>query len=161
MWQCLRFIIRSGYHYCIRLNEGDSFAIDMRDCFGLASGCGIYGRLGDAGAQIMRSHGIGPISKWVDDHIFFRILCCHLDEYNFKRRQWAQDITGNGGELHDGGRLWFKGAVMPKDQHEEFDKDSSCAVRDLSQASERFVRFLLCPAPLPPPASHHASCPLF
>ena len=79
-------------------------------------------------AQIMRSHGIGPISKWVDDHIFFRILHCHLDEYNLKRRQLAQDITGNGGELQDGGRLWFKGAVMPDDQYEEFDEDSSCAV---------------------------------
>ena len=123
----------------VRLDEDDSFAIDTRDCFGLASGCGIYGRLGDAGAQILRSRGIGPISKWVDDHIFFRILRCHLDEYNLRRRQWAQDIARNRGELHDGGCLWFKGAVMPNDQPEEFDEDTSCAFRDLSQASKRFV----------------------
>ena len=54
----------------VRLDEGDSFVIDTQDCFGLASGCGIYGCLGDAGAHIMQSCGIGPISKWVDDHIF-------------------------------------------------------------------------------------------
>lgn len=121
----------------VRLDEGDSFAIDTRDCFGLASGGGVYGRLGDAGTQIMRARGIGPISKWVDDHIFFRILRSHLEEYNLRRRKWAQDIAGNGGELHDGGRLWFKGAVMPDDQPEEFDEDASFTFCDLSQASER------------------------
>lgn len=129
----------------VRLDEGDSFAIDTRDCFGLASGGGVYGRLGDAGTQIMRARGIGPISKWVDDHIFFRILRSHLEEYNLRRRKWAQDIAGNGGELHDGGRLWFKGAVMPDDQPEEFDEDASFTFCDLSQASERFVSFLVLP----------------
>jgi hypothetical protein len=134
----------------VRLDEDDSFAIDTRDCFGLASGGGVYGLLGDAGAQIMRSRGIGPISKWVDDHIFFRIQRCHLKEYNLRRKQWAQDIAENGGEIHDGGRLWFKGAVMPNDQPEEFDEDSSFPFRDLSQVSERFVVCL-------PPALRSAS----
>jgi hypothetical protein len=123
----------------VRLDEDDSFAIDTRDCFGLASGGGLYGRLGDAGAQILRSRGIGPLSKWVDDHIFFRILRQHLGEYNRNREQWARCVAENGGEIHDGGRLWFKGEVMPNDQPEEFDEDLSCTIQDLSQASNRFV----------------------
>ena len=123
----------------VRLDEEDSFAIDTRDCFGLASGGGLYGRLGDAGAQIMRFHGIGPLSKWVDDHIFFRILRQHLEEYNLSCKQWACHVAENGGEIHDGGRLWFKGKVMPNDQPEEFDEDLSCAIQDLSQVSDRFV----------------------
>jgi len=58
----------------VRLRGDDKFAIDTRDCFRLASGGGTYGLVGDAGAQIMRSRGIAPLSKWVDDHVFFRIL---------------------------------------------------------------------------------------
>ena len=97
----------------VHLDEEDSFAIDTQDCFGLASRGGFYGRLGDAGAQIMCFHSIGPLSKWVDDHIFFHILCQHLEEYNLSCKQWACDIAENGGKIHDGGRLWFKGDVMP------------------------------------------------
>ena len=118
----------------------------------------MYGLLGDAGTQIMRSHGIGPISKWVDDHIFFYILHPHLDKYNNSHSQWAQDITGNGGELHDGGRLWFKSAVMPNDQAEEFDDNLSCPFHDLLQASERFI---FPPCPSPPPSFVYMLAPLF
>ena len=121
----------------VRLRGDDEFAIDTRDCFGLALGRGVYGHLGDASTQIMRSHGIAPLSKWVDDHVFFRILRCHLDSYNIKRRQWAKEIADNGGEVHDGGRLWFRGATMPNGLPEEFDEDASFAIQDLSQSSER------------------------
>jgi hypothetical protein len=37
----------------VRLQGEDRFAIDTRNCFGLASGAGCYGRIGDAGTQIM------------------------------------------------------------------------------------------------------------
>ena len=121
----------------VRLRRDDKFAIDTRDCFGLASGGGVYGLVGDASAQIMRFHGIAPLSKWVDDHVFFRVLRCHRESYNLKRSQWAKDIAENGGEVHDGGHLWFRGATMPNDLPEEFDEDASFAIQDLSQASER------------------------
>ena len=120
----------------VRLRGDDQFAIDTRDCFGLASGGGVYGLVGDASAQIMRSQGRAPLSKWVDDHIFFRILQCHLEPYNLKCKQWAKDITDNGGEVHDRGCLWLRGATMPNDLPEEFDEDASCAIQELSQASE-------------------------
>ncbi|CAA7270000.1 unnamed protein product [Cyclocybe aegerita] len=47
----------------VRLRGEDRFAIDTRNCFGLASGAGSYGIVGDAGAQVMRANGIGPLSK--------------------------------------------------------------------------------------------------
>jgi len=59
----------------------------------------------------MCSIGIGPLSKWVNDHIFFQVLCHHLKKYNLHCTQWAHSIANNGGEIHDGGRLWFKGEV--------------------------------------------------
>jgi hypothetical protein len=96
----------------------------------------------------MCSHGIGPLSKWVDDHIFFRILRTHLESYNLQRKQWALDVVENGGEVHDGGRLWFRGTTMPNDQPEEFDEDLSFPIRDLSLASKRFV-LSTCTSPQP------------
>jgi len=116
----------------VRLHEDDSFAIDTRNCFGLASSSGCYGTVGDAGAQLTRIHGIGPISKWVDDHVFIRILREHIKPYNKMRKEWAESITKNGGEHHDGGKLWFKGATMPDGRTEEFDEDCSTPILDLS-----------------------------
>ena len=62
----------------IRLPGDDLFAINTCNNFGLASAGGIYGELADASAVIFRREGIGPISKWVDDHVFFRIRKQHL-----------------------------------------------------------------------------------
>ena len=58
----------------VKLLKEDEFAINTCDNFGLSSAGGIYGGLGDATLDIFRAQGIGPSSKWVDDHIFFRIL---------------------------------------------------------------------------------------
>ena len=58
----------------VKLLDEDEFAINTCDNFGLSSAGGIYGSLGDATLDIFRAQGIGPSSKWVDDHIFFRIL---------------------------------------------------------------------------------------
>src|ERR1700678_1324034 len=57
----------------VKLLNEDEFAINICDNFGLTSAGGIYGELGDATLDIFRAQGIGPSSKWVDDHIFFRI----------------------------------------------------------------------------------------
>ncbi|OJA16495.1 hypothetical protein AZE42_13267, partial [Rhizopogon vesiculosus] len=65
----------------VRTGE-DHFAIDTSFCFGCSSAAGSYGGLADAGADILRSEGIGPLSKWVDDHLFLRILCEHLERFN-------------------------------------------------------------------------------
>lgn len=54
----------------VRLSDNE-FAVDTSLCFGFAPSGGVYGMIGKAGADIMRYTGIGPIARWVDDHIFF------------------------------------------------------------------------------------------
>ena len=55
----------------VKLHNEDSFTINTNNNFGLTSAGGIYGELRDAAADIFHAQGIGPLSKWVDDHIFF------------------------------------------------------------------------------------------
>ena len=107
----------------VRLQGEDVFAMDTCDCFGLSSGGGVYGRIGDVGAMLLRRRGIGPICKWVDDHIFIRIRREALAAYNEKRRQWATEIESSGGRMQDGGRIWFRGRERPDGRPEEFDED--------------------------------------
>lgn len=57
------------------------FALDTCVCFGLRSAGGIYGPVGDAAADIFRMSGIGPLSKWVDDHVLFRIMKVFCGQY--------------------------------------------------------------------------------
>ncbi|PPQ81825.1 hypothetical protein CVT24_005483 [Panaeolus cyanescens] len=120
----------------VRINEED-FAIDTQDCFGLGSGAGVFGRVADAGAQLVRRSGMGPLSKWVDDYIFFRIRRLLLDSYNRQRKECAREIQAEGGQLQDGGRLWFRGKQQPDGQVEEFDEDVTAILRDLSGSSPR------------------------
>ena len=57
----------------IRLQADDQFAVNVCNNFGLSSAGGVYGMVADAGADVFRGNGISPLSKWVDDHIFFRV----------------------------------------------------------------------------------------
>jgi len=53
------------------------------------------------------------------------------------QKRWAEDIAKNGGEHHDRGKLWFRGATMPDGHAEEFDEDCSTPIRDLSNRTPR------------------------
>jgi hypothetical protein len=121
----------------VKLRDDEEFAINTNNNFGLTSAGGVYGSLGDAAADIFRASGIGPISKWVDDHIFFRIPIEHLPSYNDKRREWHTQIMANGGRLQDGSRLWYRGDDMPNGRPAEFDEDASFFLQNLSAASLR------------------------
>ncbi|KAF5384798.1 hypothetical protein D9615_000946 [Tricholomella constricta] len=121
----------------VKLRDGDSFAINTNDNFGLASAGGVYGLVSDAGADIFRAEGIGPISKWVDDHIFFRIPRIAIPEYNARRARWRTVLADDGGRLQDRSRFWYKGDTMPSGLPMEFDEDLSFPVRDLSSDSPR------------------------
>ena len=59
--------------------------IDTCVTFGASPSCSAYGRLAGVGVEILRANGIGPLDKWVDDHIFFRIPRTHLHNYNTAR----------------------------------------------------------------------------
>ena len=121
----------------IRLQSEDQFAVNVCNNFGLTSAGGVYGMLADAGADIFRGHGIGPLAKWVDDHIFFRIPRKHLPAYNDSRAQWGLEIRLQGGHQQEGGRLWYKGKNLPDDAPEEFIEDCSTPLRDLAERTPR------------------------
>ena len=62
-----------------------SACIDTCIAFGASPSCGVYEQVADAGAEILQANGIGPLDKWVNDHIFFRILHIHRHGYNLAR----------------------------------------------------------------------------
>ena len=121
----------------VRLSEDNQFAINTSNSFGLATAGGVYGIIGDASTDLMRAAGIGPVTKWVDDHVFFRIPRQHLNEYNHYRREWQTRVLANGGKYHEGGRIWYRGNILPDGQIEEFDEDFSFPLSDLSSSSLR------------------------
>jgi hypothetical protein len=51
----------------------DQFYVNTYVTFGAAPSSGIYGHITNAGAEILRSQGIRPLDKWVNDHIFLHI----------------------------------------------------------------------------------------
>jgi hypothetical protein len=112
----------------------DSFAIDTSMCFGASPSAGTYGELRQAGSDIICSHGIGPVSGWVDDHFFVRILRQFLHEYNLKQSQWSEDIWDQG-RHQQGGHIWYDGYVFQDGMLEEFDEDCQFLCRDLSHQS--------------------------
>ena len=82
----------------------------------------------------MHFNGIGPILRWVDDHLFLRIPRTSLADYNTHCAQTAQQIMSVGGLAARGGRIWFTGSTLLNDQTEEFDEDHFFPFKDLSNA---------------------------
>jgi hypothetical protein len=93
----------------VRLPGDQSFALDLHDAFGLTSGAGCHGQLADAAAQLFRWRGMGPIAKYVDDHVFFRIPKTHIAAYNKLRREWSAVVAANGGAQQTCSRIWYPG----------------------------------------------------
>ena len=138
----------------VRLLGDDEFAINTCNNFGLASAGGIYGEIGDATLDIFCAQGIGPIFRWVDDHILFRIQGKpflgllpfnmhrhlsgeHCTAYNVSHLQWHSTIMQNGGRSQSGSCFWYMGQDMPDDLPAEFDKDAACPITDISQLPNR------------------------
>ena len=119
----------------VRLEGEDRYAINTHNNFGLTSAGGVYGHLADAGADIFRANGVA-LSKWVDDHIFFRVRHADLESYNADRAKWKQEIKDQGGKVHDGSRIWFRGKIMPNGKHEEFDEDCSALLCNFSRVTK-------------------------
>ena len=121
----------------IKLAGRDQYILDSNAAFGAAPNAGLYGGVADAGADLMRAKGIGPIAKWVDDHVFFRMPRDSLEEYNRARSRWRAQIEYYGGVHQDGGRLWFGGDRLEDGRTDEFVEDMRFPIRDLSNASAR------------------------
>ena len=110
--------------------------IDTCVVFGSTPSAGIYGHVSDAGCEIFRAHGLGPLDKWVDDHIFFRIRKAVLKDYNEAQRSWHDKISEEG-MMVSGSRIWYKGATWNDDISDEFNEDCSRPIKDLSGSSHR------------------------
>jgi hypothetical protein len=119
----------------VQLKGKDSYAINTNNNFGLTSAGGVYSQLADAGVDLFRAEGIGPISKWVDNHVFFSIHRSHLALYNASRARWRQEIKENGGRIHDGSQIWYCGKVMPNGKHKEFDEDCFAQLQVVSNTT--------------------------
>ncbi|PSR72208.1 hypothetical protein PHLCEN_2v11915 [Hermanssonia centrifuga] len=121
----------------VRLSENDEFIVDTQAAFGLTTNSGKFGGITDGGNDIMRHKGLGPVIKWVDDHVFIRILLRHLRKYNELRSFWASIIAKNGGRHHVKGRHLYRGRPLPNGRTEEFVEDMSFPVQDLSRRTAR------------------------
>jgi len=112
--------------------------IDTNLAFGSTPAAGVYGHISDACCEIFRFHGIGPVDKWVDDHIFFRVRTRYLNSYNKDRRSQYLDIQNHPPHpLHSGGRLWFQGRRRSDSSFDEFNEDCRHPLKDLSALSPR------------------------
>jgi hypothetical protein len=120
----------------VRTSE-NTFDLDFSVAFGSSSGGGVFGSLADAGTDIFRAKGIGPLSKWVDDHVLLRIRREFLAEFNRRRLECSARIEARGGRHHSGGCFWFGGDLLPDDRVEEFDEDMVFPILDLSFQSPR------------------------
>lgn len=120
----------------VRASE-DEFFVDTNVMFGIASGVGVHGSVADAGIDLFRWRGMGPASKWVDDHLFARILRKHLLQYNQKRAAAHRRIQKSGGRRQSGSRFWYAGDALPDERIEQFDEDCSFPLQDLSSRSPR------------------------
>ena len=121
----------------IRLLGEDSFAINTAVCFGLTSAGGVWGLIADALADIFRAAGIGPVLKWVDDFLFIRLPVQALAAYNEARKQWSRSIQHT--PVQDGGRLWFRGPLLPDGSFEEYAEDLSHPLRVFSATNEASI----------------------
>lgn len=121
----------------VRLSRNDQFAVDSCAAFGMSPSGGIFGHVADAGADIMRALGIGPLVKWVDDHVFVRVRRDKLNAYNRRRAACGDLVREHGGQHHDGGRLWYGGPTPDGDFTFEFCEDFQFPLVDLSGQSPR------------------------
>lgn len=114
-------------------NTPARFALNTCNSFGCTTAGGLFGFFGDALTDLLCARGIGPILKWVDDFIFFRIPTETLLAYNQLRAENHRVVAKNGGILHSGGRLWCKGRPSPKVGTEHFTEDLAFPLRYLQQ----------------------------
>ena len=119
----------------VRISESLG-CIDTFTAFGAMPSAGAYGHLADAGCELMRAHGLRPIEKWVDDHIFFRIRCDYLMEYNTQWASWSEAIKPLG-PMTSGSHIWFKGATYVDGSHDEFSESCAFPIKDQLNNSPR------------------------
>ena len=113
--------------------ETDSFAINTQNSFGLASVGGVWGQVADMLADIFRSQGIGPLTKWVDDFLFFRVPSLTVTSINRSRALLSTQLLPS----QSNARKFFLGPPLPDGTQPQYDEDFQFPLQVLS--SERFA----------------------
>jgi len=88
-------------------------------------------------SDILRFQGIGPISSWVDDTIFFRIKKTFLPEYNERRKSWNVRYPQRGRHKTRGRVFGMEDMYLEDGTIEEFDENCRFPVKASSQRTER------------------------
>ena len=109
----------------IHLQATDQFAINMCNNFGLTLARGVYSMVANAGANIFRGHSMGPVAKWVDNHIFFHMPWAALPKYNKHHSMWHSEIQSASGCRQSSSCVWYRGKELLSGSPEEFDEDCS------------------------------------
>ena len=110
--------------------------IDTCVAFGASPSCGTYRQVANAGAEILQAKGIGPLDKWIDDHLFFHIPKSQLQQYNEARAEWHSDIMLTGPK-HTASRVWYSGIEHMDGSSEEFNESCVFPIQDLADRSPR------------------------
>jgi hypothetical protein len=76
---------------------------------------------------------MGPVTRWVDDHVFIRILRSQLGEYNRLRRQWKDALE----RCQTNSRVWFNGGELADGNAFELFEGCEFPLQDLSSSSPR------------------------
>ncbi|KAE8211652.1 hypothetical protein CF327_g4627 [Tilletia walkeri] len=101
------------------------YYVDKALAFGMSSSAGAWGVVGDALADVLRAHGIGPVLKWVDDYLFFRVPPAELPRLNTERLLLHARVQ----PMHRGGcRFWLDG-------ERELSEDFARPLRDVGEGS--------------------------
>lgn len=73
-------------------------------------------------------HDMRPVSKWVDDHIFFRVKKEYVSSYNKMREECRKDIKKEGGKMQKEGQIWYQEKKDSDDKAEEYNEDMSSQI---------------------------------
>jgi hypothetical protein len=112
------------------------FCIDTCMAFGAMPSARVYGHMADAGAEFFQNNCIRPLDKWVDDHLFIRIKCIFLAQYNEWRKNWNLTFA-RASMQQTGGHIWFGEQCLEIGKLEEANEDCSKPIKDLSNDSLR------------------------
>jgi len=131
---CTIPLLPSQWPATVVRTDDDSFYVDTCTSFGMGPSTGAYGHIVDAGADLFRAIGIGPLTKWVNDHLFFCILQCHLNDYNSYHSS-LHNILCHLPRRQTGGCLWFEGSTFDDGHFETFCENCKFPICDLSSQS--------------------------
>ena len=107
--------------------QDNVFALNTQNSFGLASTSGVWGHVANMFADFFRSQGFGPITKWVDDFLFFCIPNTYLPLANHYRTQLSPQLSFS----QYNARRFFEGPALPDGTVPQYDENFHFPLKSL------------------------------